>query len=60
MKANMLMMLDVLGLLTIAAGVAAGGWVHLGPWALVPAGALVMAVSLLWGRQAGPDSTSWT
>lgn len=43
--------LDVLGLLLIAAGVAAAAWQWIGAGALAPAGAILSGVSYLAARQ---------
>lgn len=48
-------LLDLLGLLLIAAGVAAGAWLVIGPAALAVAGAVVLAGSWLTDRLAADD-----
>ena len=48
--------LDTVGLLGVAAGVAAGAYPYVGGWSVAVAGGLVMGVSAWWGRSRGERS----
>jgi len=46
--------LDILGLLLIAAGLTYGLWLQIGPWALIAGGVAVLAGSWLAARGDAP------
>lgn len=48
--------LDAFGLLAVAAGVSGGLYEYIGPWSIAAGGALVMAVSMWWGRTRDGES----
>jgi hypothetical protein len=52
-KASLL--LDLIGILAVAAGVAGGLWQWVGPWALIVGGAILLAGSWLSSRTPAPS-----
>ncbi len=52
MRETLTTLLDILGLLLVAAGVIGGLWLPIGPWALIPGGAVVLAGSWFATHQA--------
>lgn len=56
MREAMTSALDVLGLLLVAAGLAAFLWVWIGAAALAPAGFLILAASHFADRQTSPTT----
>ncbi len=54
MRETLTTILDLLGLLLIAAGLTYGMWLQIGPWALILGGVAVLIGSWLAARGDGP------
>lgn len=56
MRENASVLLDLVGILVIAAGITGGLWPVLGPWALVVGGCILLLGSWLASRTASSEA----
>lgn len=56
MRENASVLLDLVGILTISAGITGGLWSLLGPWALVVGGCLLLLGSWIASRAASSEA----